>query len=408
MADSSNQKHTEESNTNFGSGKPKGGRGKGTDEEPLETEYYEWLNVSPTATQAQIKKSYYVLALKYHPDKNKEEGSQEKFQKISQAYQVLCDEKLRREYNMFGANKGVADNQIDPSVFFDMLFGGGRFGDFIGELNIIRHLDEAMEESEMGTTNTFQETITLTPHVDITDRPKTKQEIKEAKAQHKIEKARKREIQRKKEEERLAKHEKRVNDLAENLIATLSIYAENTGGDDTQSLEAFKKKIEFDANELRTESLGVELLHAIGHIYCAKANHYMERQEFMGALRGVYHSFKEKGEVIGGTYTIIKAAIDLQRVSIQLNEAEKRGYSPEQRAALEAEAAKKGLETIWKAGKLEIETVLRDVCDKVLFDSSIPKSISKRRAIALKAVGKVFSNTTADPNMDSNPFNFMS
>lgn len=63
-------------------------------------DYYKILEVSPTATHADIKKSYRRLALQYHPDKNF--GNQlfeAKFKDITEAYKVLSDVKQRDEYN---------------------------------------------------------------------------------------------------------------------------------------------------------------------------------------------------------------------------------------------------------------------------------------------------------------------
>jgi curved DNA-binding protein CbpA len=72
------------------------------DEKPASMEYYDLLEVPATATAAEIKKSYYKLAIKYHPDKNKDPEAEERFKKISEAYQVLSNEELRKRYNQFG------------------------------------------------------------------------------------------------------------------------------------------------------------------------------------------------------------------------------------------------------------------------------------------------------------------
>ncbi|XP_029316336.1 dnaJ homolog subfamily C member 18-like [Cottoperca gobio] len=77
--------------------------GKGTRSELLyktKTGYYELLEVSPTATQAQIKTAYYKLSFLYHPDRNAgSEHATVSFSEISEAYSVLGNKALRKKYD---------------------------------------------------------------------------------------------------------------------------------------------------------------------------------------------------------------------------------------------------------------------------------------------------------------------
>ena len=58
-------------------------------------DYYEILGVKPEASEAEIKTAYRKLARKYHPDKNKEAGAEEKFKAANEAQEVLLDEIAR-------------------------------------------------------------------------------------------------------------------------------------------------------------------------------------------------------------------------------------------------------------------------------------------------------------------------
>uniref|UniRef100_A0A0B7AVQ7 J domain-containing protein n=1 Tax=Arion vulgaris TaxID=1028688 RepID=A0A0B7AVQ7_9EUPU len=94
-----------------------------------ETGYYDILEVKPTATDAELKKAYRKLALKYHPDKNPDAG--DKFKQISMAYEVLSDPKKREIYDKGGEEGikgGAAGGGFDfhsPMDIFDLFFGGG-------------------------------------------------------------------------------------------------------------------------------------------------------------------------------------------------------------------------------------------------------------------------------------------
>lgn len=66
-------------------------------------DYYEILGVPKNASEEQIKKAYRELALKYHPDRNKEKSAEEKFKGINEAYSVLGEPEKRAQYDAYGS-----------------------------------------------------------------------------------------------------------------------------------------------------------------------------------------------------------------------------------------------------------------------------------------------------------------
>ena len=76
-------------------------------------DYYKVLQISNAASQDDIRKSFRYLALKYHPDRNKNsEESKQKFMQVVEAYKVLSDEQARKNYDI-GATTIANNNEIN-------------------------------------------------------------------------------------------------------------------------------------------------------------------------------------------------------------------------------------------------------------------------------------------------------
>ena len=65
-------------------------------------DYYKILGISKGASEDDVRKAYRKMALKFHPDKNKSAGAEEKFKEIAEAYEVLSDKRKRDIYDKYG------------------------------------------------------------------------------------------------------------------------------------------------------------------------------------------------------------------------------------------------------------------------------------------------------------------
>jgi len=104
-------------------------------------DFYKILGLTKSATDDDIKKAYRKFALKYHPDKNKEAGAEEKFKEVAEAYEILSDPKKKEVYDKYGeeglkaggggggGSAGGPGQQffysnVDPHQTFRMFFNG--------------------------------------------------------------------------------------------------------------------------------------------------------------------------------------------------------------------------------------------------------------------------------------------
>jgi len=137
-------------------------------------DYYEVLGVSRDADAKAIKSAYRKLAMKYHPDRNKEEAAVEQFKEVSEAYAVLSDEEKRQTYDRYG-HAGFDERYSQEDIFrgadfsefgFDLgnifrsIFGGsGGFGGGpVQGRDLLTNLDISLEEVAKGGVQQFRVT----------------------------------------------------------------------------------------------------------------------------------------------------------------------------------------------------------------------------------------------------------
>ncbi|KAL4955084.1 X-domain of DnaJ-containing-domain-containing protein [Aspergillus filifer] len=420
----------------------------------VDTTYYDALGVPPTATELEIKKAYRKLAIVTHPDKNPgDETAHERFQAIGEAYQVLSNADLRKRYDTHGKEEAIPDHGFeDPNEFFGMIFGGDAFHDLIGEISLLQDLTTRMEitteeaeEEELaaateeklnvnndgksagestgaGAAGTAAGATSPSPSASGTSTPrprlgqqaimdKSDEEIRMQSAAVSEEERELRKKEKKKgglsreqaeklqafELERQKAREERVDMLATKLIDKISVWTETDKSADVT--KAFEEKIRLEVENLKIQSFGIEILHAIGATYVSKATSFLKSQKFLG-ISGFFSRLKDKGTLAKEAWTTISTVIDAQLTMEEMAKLEEKGgenWTDEMRAEYSVKVTGKLLAAAWRGSKLEIQSVLRDVCDKVLGDKKIKLEKRVERAQAMIIAGNIYSKAERDP-----------
>ncbi|KAJ6515124.1 X-domain of DnaJ-containing-domain-containing protein [Mycena vitilis] len=423
---------------------------------PIDTEYYDLLGVAPDADETELKKGYRKQAFKYHPDKNKSEGAEDKFKDISKAYQILSNPNDRATYDKHGktmADKEGAMNMDDAAGFFANVFGGDRFTEYIGEISIMKdmtttattmmteeekaEMEKAMNEGPStpvgGTGRTALSSGAATPAGATTptgtatptsgkttppasnspppyastpssitaqseaDAPLTPPGAKDKKRSSKMT-PEQRDKLREQEKERQKVMEARVTMLTSKMIERLRpfVEAKHPGDKDDPETQAFEKKMKREAEDLKLESFGVELLHAIGNVYMMKASSFMKSKKFLG-IPGFFSRLKEKTDLVKDVFGVIGSALSVRDLMLEMEKQQAKGeLGEEELRALEMDVTGKIMLASWRGARLEVVQVLRGVVDNVLKDPEASDLVLYNRAKGLLITGAIFKSTIPD------------
>eukprot|EP00884_Botryococcus_braunii_P015416 jgi/Botrbrau1/2558/Bobra.0079s0044.1 len=366
-------------------------------------DYYALLGVAPDASPDDIKKAYYLLARRMHPDKNPDDPqAKERFQQLGEAYQVLCNPELRQRYDSSGT-AGLDISFMDSAEFFTALFGSDRFEHLVGELAITAAVRSGMTFSEEQM-KAFQ-----------------------------------------------AAREQRLTVL---LKALLRRWVEGDA-------EGFVTSMSQEAAELAGLSYGAVMLKALGRVYSGAADVALGGiwEGSLAAMRQTGNSMATQIRLASLVVKVSKVQSDLDRMkeaeakdqmaasvqedaqqasAMQSEQEEssqasrpaasatpsgeaqpstsdtskastqrgKEGGSlasrAEERARLEQENLLLFLETMWAANVFDIETTVKHVCKQVLKEPSASKEVRQARAHGLRKLGAIFQ-AAADRVLEAQP-----
>lgn len=191
------------------------------------------------------------------------------------------------------------------------------------------------------------------------------------------------------EKERARVRQERVDALSKKLLDRISVWSETDKGADVT--KAFQEKIRLEVENLKMESFGIDILHAIGQTYLAKGTNLLKSQKLFG-IGGFFGRMKDKGTIVKETWNTISSAIDAQQTMEEMSRMEERGgedWTDEMKMEYERRVTGKILNAAWRGSKFEIQSVLREVCDTVLNDKKVSLAKRLERAQAMVIIGEI-------------------
>ena len=184
--------------------------------------------------------------------------------------------------------------------------------------------------------------------------------------------------------------------LSRKLIDKISVWTETDKG--AAVTESFREKMRLEVENLKMESFGIEILHAIGQTYVSKSATYLKSQKpIIGGVSGFFSRLKDKGNMVKDTWGTMQTAIQAQMEIEEMTRLEEKGgedWTDEKKAEYEKRVTGKILAAAWRGSKFEIQSVLRDVCDNVLYDKKVKAEKRIERAQALVIVGEMFAKVS--------------
>ena len=313
-----------------------------------------------------------------------------------------------------------------------MMFGGEEFKDIVGHFELAKSFKHAISDL-LGDAQRRETELTA--------------EEQEEKARKRLESAEERRQAREQRLEQLSNHL-----IARLSLFTTAASTNNDDTHQRQSLNDFSEVIRTDMVQLLGAPHGEHLLHSIGYIYSSKARLWLSKMDsqeghigkrLLGFGKHFHSTWRERAHVVKETVKTIKSAIQwgqsMSKLAQASNEDEENddtqsqvpfphhsghleysGQTPpesvtpktsppteskvqrkssaqpvvplteEQRRQLEADTTAKSMQALWRAVKLEIESVEREVCDRVLHDRSCSREVMRHRCVALGKMGELW------------------
>lgn len=327
-------------------------------------EYYGLLRVNPTASYVEIRRAYYRESRRCHPDKAGTDPQMvERFQQLSQAYQVLRNADLRRAYDA-GGQEAVArlSATIDLGSLYAAVLSGSQWEPYVGRFALSHILSGQNENAEA---DAFGSLMSIFFAEDPKDSWQAEREVR----------------------------------CAQTLVEKLRFVED----DCITTIEGFANNVRHEAGMLAQAPFAPAVLKAIAGVYEAEAGRFLGAFNLSALTLGREfqqtqsqgHLMLQQARAIGaGTQALLALrSLLADEASPSTEPASTTGEPRATALCLEGPAVQEQLPclalALWQFTVLDVEGTLRRVCRRVLGDTSVTFECRRLRAEALQLMAKV-------------------